>query len=83
MIYDDIFCECGSCNTSFWQPYKYLFSSDGFSDVDLDTHEIDTSASERTQKDSMLSFSSSEPFNTLQLTGPMMDLPRLALALKS
>ena len=79
MTYDDVFCECDICNTTFWQSYKHLFSRDGLSDVDLDTHAIDASASERTRKDSKLSFPSSEPFNTLQLTGPMMagHLPRI------
>ena len=78
-VYDSVFCECNLCNSSFWQPYKYLFNSDGLSD----THVIDTSASEKTQKDSKLSdsefFSSSEPFNTLRLTGSEMasHLPRI------
>ena len=72
IIHNDTFCEYESFNISFWQPYKYLFSSEGFSDADLDTHEVYACANERTQKAAMLSSSFSKSFNTLPLTGQMM-----------
>ena len=79
MPLDETFCECETCNIAFWQPYRYLFSSEGFSEADLDMHEVNTCANERTQKDAMLSSSSSESFNILPLTGQRMNnfLPQI------
>ena len=79
MTFDETFCECETFNIAFWQPYKYLFSTEGVSEADLDIHEVKTCSSERTQKDATFNSSISKSFNIFSLTGQKMNnfLPQI------